>query len=102
MLGQQQQRQQTMTAVAAEKQEAGGALRRIMMVVAVSVLMAVMAAPAFAVKGGFANDDKNNPTAPGQFEGPAWDNRNEHCQERWDSGDRPGDGLPAQCYTTPA
>ena len=54
-----------MTAVAAEKQEAGGALRRIMMVVAVSVLMAVMAAPAFAVKGGFANDDKNNPTSPG-------------------------------------
>ncbi len=80
-------------------------MRRIISVLAVAAIMAalvaVMAAPAFAVKGGFANDDKNNWTAPGQGSGPAWDNRNEHCQERWDSGDRPGDGLPAQCYTSP-
>ena len=80
-------------------------MRRMMLVVTVALVMAAMmvamAMPAFAVQGGFANDDKNNLTAPGQGAGPAWENRNEHCQERWDSGDRPGDGLPAQCYTSP-
>ncbi len=88
-------------------------MRRMISVVAAMAVMAAMlvamSAPAFAVQGGLANDDKNNWTAPGQGAGnktfdpnqPAWQNRNEHCQERWDSGDRPGDGLPAQCYTSP-
>lgn len=29
-----------------------------------AAMMLVMAMPAFAVQGGIANDDKNNPTAP--------------------------------------
>jgi uncharacterized protein YdeI (BOF family) len=84
-------------------------MKRIISVLALTALMAAMllamAMPAFAVQGGFASDDKNNPTFPGtgqgnnpQPSGQAITNTDENCFKHILDGDVPGDGLPAQCY----
>ena len=44
---------------------AAPALRPFLPAVTPVIALLVLAAPAFAVKGGFANDDKSNPTSPG-------------------------------------
>ena len=60
----------------------------------------VVAGPA-AADPGSPQDDKNNPTAPGHMQGPAWDNRNEHCSAHW-AGEIGGGSirLRAQCQVS--
>ncbi len=75
-------------------------MRRIFSVIAVSALMAAMLAasamPAFALPGGIANDDKNNPTYPGDGVGNnlkvSWEaifNTIENCSKQGAKGHRP-------------
>ena len=84
-------------------------MRRILSLVVVALVMAAMmlamAMPAFAAKGGIANDDKNNPTYPGTGAGhnphpseQAAANTGENCVKHEAKGAQPGQGLPAQCY----
>ena len=67
-------------------------------VVIMATVATLAAAPTASADPQWPQDDKNNPTAPGQMQGPAWDNRNEHCSEHY-AGEK-GDGsiiVPAQC-----
>jgi hypothetical protein len=74
------------------------ALRRL---VAAGFVVGMLAGAPAASALNNPQDDKNNPTAPGRFQGPAWDSRNEHCAEHY-AGTKGGgsDNLPAQCQTT--
>ncbi len=62
------------------------------------IAVGVLTAPAASANPGFPQDDKNNPTAPGHMQGPAWENRNQHCSEHY-AGIKGGgsENLPAQC-----
>ena len=58
-------------------------------------------APSVSDDPGFPQDDKNNPTAPGHREGPAWDDRT--CTASSTTpGSRAAAGphVPAQCQVT--
>jgi hypothetical protein len=75
-------------------------MRRILLVLSVAALMAAMLAasamPAFALPGGIANDDKNNPTYPGDGVGNnrniSWEaifNTIENCSKQGAKGHTP-------------
>lgn len=70
---------------------------------AAAFVASILIAPAASADPGNPQDDKNNLTAPGQMQGPAWENRNEHCSAHW-HGEMGGGStrLPAQCQTTVA
>ncbi len=65
---------------------------------AVVFAASMFAAPNASADPGFPQDDKNNPTAPGHMQGPAWENRNVHCTEHY-AGIKGGgsENVPAQC-----
>ena len=67
-------------------------------VVMSAVAMFAVAARTVSADPQWPQDDKNNPTAPGQMQGPAWDNRNEHCSEHY-AGEKGGGSisLRGQC-----
>ena len=65
---------------------------------AVVCAVGAVAAPTASADPGWPQDDKNNNTAPGHMQGPAWENRNRHCTEHY-AGTKGGGSVnvPAQC-----